>query len=52
MPVLVVLSVPRRVSATVSDAPDEPRVTELPALRRDVLHEPGASFTAARTGSD
>lgn len=47
-----VLSEPRRVSLAASEGPEEPRVTELPAFRRDVLHNPGASFPAARTGSN
>lgn len=52
MPMLEVFSVPRGFSVGASDTPEVPNVTELPALRRDVLHEPGASLTAGRVGSD
>lgn len=51
IPMLEVFSVARRFSVAVSDAPEFPNVTELPALRRDVLHDPGASLTAGRDGS-
>lgn len=51
IPLLEVLSVPRGFSVAASDTPEFPRVTELPALRRDVLHEPGASLTAGRVTS-
>lgn len=51
IPMLEVFSVARGFSVGASDIPEDPRVTELPALRRDVLHEPGASLTAGRVGS-
>lgn len=51
IPLLEVFSLPRGFSVVVSDTPEFPNVTELPALRRDVLHEPGASLTAGRVGS-
>lgn len=52
MPMLEAFSVPRRFSVGASDTPEVPSVAELPALRRDVLHEPGASLTAGLAGSD
>lgn len=51
IPTLEVFSVPRGFSVAASDTPEVPNVTELPALRRDVLHEPGASLAAGRVGS-
>lgn len=39
------------VSWLASDRPAEPRVTELPAFLRDVLHEPGASVAGGLLGS-
>ncbi len=39
-----------RASAAGSEAPAEPRVTELPALRKDVLQDPGASVTRGPDG--
>lgn len=39
------------VSWLESDTPAEPRVTELPAFRRDVLQEPGASVAGGLLGS-
>lgn len=38
-------------SWTESESPAEPRVTELPAFLRDVLHEPGDSVAAGLLGS-
>lgn len=49
MPSLV--SGPLRASPVESEAPEEPSVTELSALRRDVLQETGASVDDVRTGS-
>lgn len=34
-----------------SESPAEPRVTELPAFLRDVLHEPGDSVAGGLLGS-
>lgn len=51
IPTLEVFSVLRGFSVAASDAPEVPSVTELLALRRDVLHDPGASLTAGRVGS-
>lgn len=51
IPMLEVFSLLRGFSVAASDTPEVPSVTELPALRRDVLHEPGASLAAGRVGS-
>lgn len=45
----IFVSEPLRVDE--SEAPAEPSVTELSALRKDVLQEPGASVAEVRTDS-